>query len=83
MQNKKNKIICFNIINHLINGGSILVIKKKGSTKMENKKVYYQGCISQCWRDCYAMECLERDKCQQFNEYQTKELQKERVENGR
>jgi hypothetical protein len=29
------------------------------------------------------MECLERDKCPQFDEYQTKELKKERIENGR
>ena len=32
-----------------------------------------------CERDCYAMECLERDKCKQFKEYEN-ELKK-RVEN--
>lgn len=37
---------------------------------MANKKVYYQGCISRCWRDCFLMECAERDKCPQFKEYE-------------
>lgn len=48
---------------------------------MPKNKVYYQGCISMCERDCYAMECLERDKCEQFKEYKN-EFKKE-VENAK
>ena len=52
---------------------------------MPNKKVYYQGCISCGWHDCFLMECNERDKCPQFKEYEkdiTKNyFGKERVEN--
>ena len=47
---------------------------------MQNNKIYYQGCISMCERDCYAMECKERDKCEQFKEYKN-EFKKE-VENA-
>ena len=53
---------------------------------MANKKVYYQGCISWGWRDCFLMECKERDKCPQFKEYEKditeNYLGNERVENG-
>lgn len=49
---------------------------------MANKKVYYQGCISSCVRDCYAMECHERDNCPQFKELEN-EFKKERVENAK
>ena len=53
---------------------------------MSNKKVYYQGCISCGWRDCFLMECNERDKCKQFQEYEKDITEnyfcKERVENG-
>jgi hypothetical protein len=52
---------------------------------MANKKVYYQGCISQEWRDCYLWECTERDKCPQFqkwNSEEQKKYQEERVRNG-
>ena len=52
---------------------------------MPNNKVYYQGCISCGWRDCFLMECTERDKCPQFKEYEKEPLKnyfgKERVEN--
>lgn len=37
---------------------------------MANKNVYYQGCISCGWRDCFLMECAERDNCPQFKEYE-------------
>ena len=37
---------------------------------MPNKKVYYQGCISCGWRECFLMECTDRDKCPQFKEYE-------------
>lgn len=54
---------------------------------MANKKVYYQGCISCGWRDCFLMECAERDKCPQFKEFEKDTNKnffcKERVENGR
>ena len=53
---------------------------------MANKKVYYQGCISPDWQTCFYMECAERDKCPQFQEYDRQEKEpylKERVENGR
>lgn len=52
---------------------------------MANKKVYYQGCISQEWRDCYLLECTDRDKCPQFqkwNSEEQKKYQEERVRNG-
>ena len=53
---------------------------------MPNKKVYYQGCISCGWRDCFLMECAERDKCPQFKEYEKETnkifFSKERIENG-
>ena len=49
---------------------------------MPKNKVYYQGCISSCERDCYAMECHERDKCPQFKVFEN-EYKKKRVENGR
>ena len=37
---------------------------------MAKNKVYYQGCISCGWRDCFFMECTDRDKCHQFKEYE-------------
>lgn len=37
---------------------------------MAKNKVYYQWCISCGWRQCFLFECTERDKCQQFKEYQ-------------
>lgn len=37
---------------------------------MAKNKVYYQGCISCGWRECFLMECTERDKCPQFKEYE-------------
>ena len=43
---------------------------------MPNNKVYYQGCISCGWRDCFLMECTERDKCPQFKEYEKKHYKK-------
>jgi hypothetical protein len=36
---------------------------------MPNKKVYYQGCISNSWEMCYYMECPEKNNCPQFLEY--------------
>lgn len=37
---------------------------------MTKNKVYYQGCISCGWRECFLMECQDRDKCPQFKEYE-------------
>ena len=46
---------------------------------MSNKKVYYQGCISPDWRYCFFMECVERDKCPQFKEYEKAHFETEKL----
>ena len=43
---------------------------------MAKNKVYYQGCISQSWRECYLWECNERDKCHQFQKWDKDEQKK-------
>lgn len=37
---------------------------------MCKKNVYYQSCIAQHELDCYRMGCVNRDKCEQFTEFQ-------------
>ena len=48
---------------------------------MPNKKVYYQGCISQNWRTCFYMECAEKGNCPQFKEYEKEQFKDGEKEN--
>ena len=48
---------------------------------MAKNKVYYQGCISKDWAMCYYMECPEKSKCPQFQEYEKEQFKDGEKEN--